>query len=437
MRMCRPNMLQWTSGMSECLDVLENSPEVSLLDRRLAAWVRLQNIADDWSKSVGLINSHVELSLKGFERQLQKWKEAAGPGVINSKFPQQDTLGSTLMNVAVSLMLAYHQDSIYLHESALESGPTTLFDFNHKIFKPASALRPGQAQEETQLPLTAAYVNAVMSCINSSHALLDEFLSTDLQSLRVVPIIHFVRASYAIVVLVKLFISASVPSNELGKILDRQLLKVDYYMSTLLEKLAEVAGPGKLRVPTKWLFITQQVSDWYQKHLMSFGRGQAQTHTISEAQVAACSTNGTACGTDALRLPTGSNPQPSWKVDSFSTIASLQEHASRHISSDQSDPEPPRGPINSQQNVEWLSPSNPLPTDNDPINYPPFMHDTSSQPLAEFAPMEFTQDDLSFLDIPGIPPDDFNSWVPDDGTLELADMTYETSSANNWGFDFS
>jgi len=86
LRMRRPNLLQWTSGMSDCLDVLENSPEVSLLDKRLAAWVRLQNIVDDWSKSVGLINSHVELSLKGFERQLQKWREVAEPGVINSKF---------------------------------------------------------------------------------------------------------------------------------------------------------------------------------------------------------------------------------------------------------------------------------------------------------------------------------------------------------------
>jgi hypothetical protein len=84
MRMHRPNMLQWSSGMSDCLDVLENSPDACLLDQRLAAWVRLQNIADEWSKSVGLINSRVEVSLKGFQRQLQKWKETAGPGVINS-----------------------------------------------------------------------------------------------------------------------------------------------------------------------------------------------------------------------------------------------------------------------------------------------------------------------------------------------------------------
>lgn len=85
--MRRPNMLNWTDGMNDCLEVLESSPEATILDRRIAAWVRLQNIADDWSKSVGLINPHVELSLKGFKRQLQKWKEDAGPGVINGKPP--------------------------------------------------------------------------------------------------------------------------------------------------------------------------------------------------------------------------------------------------------------------------------------------------------------------------------------------------------------
>ena len=103
--MHRPNMLQWTSKMSDCLDVLENSPEMSLLDKRLAAWVRLQNIADDWSKSVGLINSHVELSLKGFERQLQKWREAAEPGVINGKLSQERNFG-TGTNDFCSLFIA-------------------------------------------------------------------------------------------------------------------------------------------------------------------------------------------------------------------------------------------------------------------------------------------------------------------------------------------
>src|SRR5277367_1850014 len=151
------------------------------------------------------------------------------------------------MDFAASLVLAYHQDSIYLHESVLEGGSTTLIDFNHRHFRPPSSVPVRDVQEVTQLPLSAGYINAVMACIDSSHSLIDEFLKSDVQTLRVVPIVNYVRASYALVVLGKLFISASVPSNELGKILDPQLLKVDFYMKALLERISEAAGPANLK----------------------------------------------------------------------------------------------------------------------------------------------------------------------------------------------
>ena len=82
--------------------------------------------------------------------------------------------------------------------------------------------------------------------------------------------------------------------------------------------------------------------------------------------------------------------------------------------------------------------SNTLPSVNDSASI--FSHDPSSQAPADFAPvdMDFTQDDLSsMLDIPSVvPAGAFNGWVPDDGLLELTDMHYESSSVNNWGFDF-
>lgn len=338
--------------------------------------------------------------------------------------------------MAVSLVLAYHQDSIYLHESALESGPTTLIDFNHRVFEPPSKPRLENSQEDTQRPLTATYVNAVMSCINSSHALLDEFLNCSIKSLRLVPIIHFVRASYAMVVIVKLFISASVPSNELGNILDRQILKVDHYIQALLDKLVEAAGPGKLRVPTKWLKITQQVRDWYHKHLVALNLGPNQNQGEPDAQESTCSANGNSCGTSALKPPWKSNIQPSWKIDSSSTIATLQEHASRNTTSNQSNAQPPHGHGIHQQSTEWSNPSNPLQTANELLTYAPLTIDPSFQPMPDFAPMDFTQGDLSFLDIPSVPPSGgaFSGWMPDEDML--VDMSYEPSSADNWGFDF-
>jgi hypothetical protein len=77
-------MLRWSNMMTGCLEVLEKSQFSTLLDKRLAAWVRLQNMVDEWSTE-SLNDSRKEFALKGFERQLQKWKSDLEPGVLNSK----------------------------------------------------------------------------------------------------------------------------------------------------------------------------------------------------------------------------------------------------------------------------------------------------------------------------------------------------------------
>lgn len=338
------------------------------------------------------------------------------------------------MNFAVSLALAYHQDSIYLHESALEGGSTTLVDFNHRHFMPASNARVRDEQEAAQLPLTAGYVNAVMAVIDSSHSLLDEFLQTDLQALRVVPIVHYVRASYALVVLVKLFISASVPSNELGKILDPQLLKIDFYMNIVLDRIAEAAGPAKLIVPLKWFTIIQQVSEWYNKSKLGFGHLQKPNHKGSEAPQAARSTNGSADGSATFQHSNGSDIQNLWKVDPFPTIASLKEHASLQMGSDEINLEFHQDVGTLQQSIGWSNMSNGVTASDEHVDFASFTNDASSPPMENFAPMDFAQDDLSFLDIPGIPPGAFNSWMPNESMQ--TDMNNE-HGANSWAFDFN
>lgn len=82
--MRRPNMLRWTNVMATCLEMLEGSQFSTMLDKRLAAWVRLQNIADEWSADA-VTESRKELVVKGFERQLERWKSDLKPGVLNSK----------------------------------------------------------------------------------------------------------------------------------------------------------------------------------------------------------------------------------------------------------------------------------------------------------------------------------------------------------------
>lgn len=75
--------------MASCLKVLEESQFSTLLDKRLAAWVRLQNIVDEWPADA-VIESRKELVLKGFERQLERWKSDLRPDLLNGKNTYQN-----------------------------------------------------------------------------------------------------------------------------------------------------------------------------------------------------------------------------------------------------------------------------------------------------------------------------------------------------------
>jgi Fungal specific transcription factor domain len=80
----RPNLVRWTSYMTECVEVLETSPEAAPSDKFLCQWVRSQKIAeevgtqfsmDDPFATVTISDPKVQYALKGFERDLQLWSD--------------------------------------------------------------------------------------------------------------------------------------------------------------------------------------------------------------------------------------------------------------------------------------------------------------------------------------------------------------------------
>jgi hypothetical protein len=268
MRMRRSNMLRWTTWMSQCLDLLEKSPASTPLDNRLAAWVKLQIITDDYasifafddiSSTVNLADARMQVTLKSFERQLEDWRQN-----VESR--------GDIMNV--SLLMAYYQNSIYLYERiAIDGNFDDKENINHKLFMPPQTIT-SIIYNQQKGPLSAAYVNAVVACIESMHNLLEAFLTLDIQALRVVPIIVYVRMSYSIVVLIKVYISTF--STVIGSVLDRKSLKVDHYLSACMSRLKEAAGGRKFRVPDKWLSILSNIDGWYRKHDKSIDQRAAR-----------------------------------------------------------------------------------------------------------------------------------------------------------------
>jgi hypothetical protein len=413
MRMRKHNMLGWTNAMEKCLDLLENSSTATVLDKRLAAWVNLQRISDEWSCNASLTESQIQLTLKGFKRQLGSWNECLEPGVANRDSPAHLTLPRyVLTGFIASLMLGYHQNNIYFHESVLEGGSTTLVDLQsdgNPLASPGADSPGAVPPRKTKSPLSVTYLNAVMACIDSSHALLDLFLSINIQSLRAAPIVDYVRPSYALVVLIKLFISATAPESELGVVLDPQNLKIDYYMKAILEKLQEAGGPNQLRVPINWLAITHQINGWYRMMIMKQAAQQAKGDWNSSANV---KSEGIPTWDAALNQTTMPVGQAALNAASHLSTIHLQQDGLPSFEHDQSIP---KLPIPAHTTPAWSGNSN-----------------LTSTGSANYIPMDFSPDAFSWSNNPGAFSSDMNGWVPDEN------MGYEMNyqpMGSDWNFD--
>jgi hypothetical protein len=85
MALHRPNLVRWNAFMSECMDVLESSPDAAPTDRymchlvwthRMAEEVGVQFAMDDPSAGVNITDPRTQYALRGFERDLEKYQKS-------------------------------------------------------------------------------------------------------------------------------------------------------------------------------------------------------------------------------------------------------------------------------------------------------------------------------------------------------------------------
>lgn len=144
--------------------------------------------------------------------------------------------------------------NLYMHEIALQTNE------EHTLANP-EALRepiPGLADS-----LTAAHIGALSSCLTAIDGIFETFLSLDVETIRCLPIFNFVRVAYAVVVLIKIYFSASSPNSELGKVINKDNMKVAEYIEKLLEKFKETAARDKSRPASKFLVVLVMVRGWF------------------------------------------------------------------------------------------------------------------------------------------------------------------------------
>ncbi|KAJ3552220.1 hypothetical protein NPX13_g11167 [Xylaria arbuscula] len=247
MALHRPNLIRWQSFMTECMDILESSPEAAPSDRflchlvwthRLAEEVGIQFSMDDPSIFVNITEQKVQYALRGFERDLVKYSES---------IPEEDKKPTLLLSFSVM--------SLYMHEIALQS--------NEERAVPSSTEALAEPIAGLRSNLTPAHISALSSCLMAIDAIFEVFLSLDEATIRCLPIFNLVRITYALVVLLKIYFSASSPNSELGKVINKENMKVTEYIQKLHQKFEDTQAVTKSRPASKFRYVLNLVGHWF------------------------------------------------------------------------------------------------------------------------------------------------------------------------------
>lgn len=102
-----------------------------------------------------------------------------------------------------------------MHEIAMH------VDHNIDEFQPPftdESLRNNRIDREDSAPLTPAHISALSTCLTSIDGVFEAFLSLEVQVIRNLPVVIFVRTAYAVVVIIKMYFAASAPNSEFGKV---------------------------------------------------------------------------------------------------------------------------------------------------------------------------------------------------------------------------
>ncbi len=137
--------------------------------------------------------------------------------------------------------------------------------------------------------LSPPYISAIMVCISSSQRLIEVFLGMSIEAVRASPRLLWIRLCYALVILMKLSISANTPSSELGKIIDPGDCKALYYSERVIAYMDEIATVGSQKkhdISLRLLGVLTNLNFWFQKHTLQLNATSGQNGTLGSDKTA-------------------------------------------------------------------------------------------------------------------------------------------------------
>jgi hypothetical protein len=167
-----------------------------------------------------------------------------------------------------------HVVNLYMHEVAMH------VDHNVDEFKPPFIEEALRTDSESPDLLTSAHINALSVCLKSIDGIFETFLKFDAETVRCLPVAHFVRVAYAVVVLIKMYFAAATPNSELGKVIDKDNMKVELYLDGLVDIFRASAAEEKSRPSAKFLMVLIMLKTWFHRQREG-GKVPAQAESSS------------------------------------------------------------------------------------------------------------------------------------------------------------
>ncbi|KAL2176035.1 uncharacterized protein P884DRAFT_226915, partial [Thermothelomyces heterothallicus CBS 202.75] len=246
MALHRPNLIRWNHFTSECVEVLQSSPDAAPTDKylchlvgahRLAEDIGVQFVMDEPTSAPNLAEPKTQYTLRGFERELERHYNLVPKELLQP-----------------SLKMSFQVISLYMHEIAT-------YGENADGSRP----QPGENPLGSETPISSAHINALSACLTAIDGIFGVFLSLDVNTVRCLPVFNLVRVAYAVVILIKIYFAASSPKSELGKIIDKDQMKVEHYIDRLLDKFRATAAEDRSRPAAKFLVVLVMMRSWFQK----------------------------------------------------------------------------------------------------------------------------------------------------------------------------
>jgi hypothetical protein len=264
-----PTLVRWTPYIEESVSIL-SKPDALPGDRWLASLCSLIHIGeevsivfsmDDPTSPISFMESKTQYHLKAFEKQLAQWKQVVPPEV--DKRLVEHLYGSI---------------NLYIHEIAIHHDHN-VDDFRMEPFRITETAPSGSF-------VTPAHVDALTTCLDSSHRVLNSYLKLDLETSRSTPNLVIVWNTYAEVALIKLHGVLNAPDSMFGSIFMPDL-KVDYYLDAIIRKLQEVSANSRWPPAEAFVYVTKKLRSWHSHKRAPYlddGPGASQQAPQTDAQ---------------------------------------------------------------------------------------------------------------------------------------------------------